>query len=158
MSELDLSLRVNIDEAVNFAYDAVSKDLGYSLDMVHRTNTCMVMTEGIVRYLKLLHGISNTYKDRREGWQVNVHEYPVIVLDSGEDYVVDPTWQQFLSPDYHDPLLPRAIMGTRDEVVEAIGKTELGIDVLQLWLPVEEFERPKDVMARHPSSGIKRAA
>ncbi len=156
MDRFNYDLDGIISEAINFAYESTSIDRNIPIDIVHRSKTCMVMSESIIRYLGFLYKINDTYKDKREGWGVNVHEYVVISSPNLQnEVIVDPTWQQLLkNHNKIHPSMPRALVGTRSDSINIARSYGMDEDVLQLWRPISEFQKPRDVISRHPSSRV----
>lgn len=154
MSELDTQTREWVDEALALSYEDIAETCNIDFAMVHRGPTCRKITQAVIWHLALDHNFTSIHPEERAGWQIDGHSYGVINQDDDE-FLVEGTWQQFLPPDAADPKLPRALIGTREEVIKIAHSNGVDFFNLDLWAPRHIYEEPRAVIARHPSNSSR---
>lgn len=142
MKDLGSELNQTIERSLDRAYKLIALEEGYRAEELHYKPQCLMMTVAFTLEMGD-EGIAHVRHDSRHGHNVNEHRYAVLDIND-EEIVIDPTWQQFLSPHLRSPELPRTLIGTREEVI-AIALAA-GVDHLeaQLWAPRGMYPEPEN--------------
>jgi hypothetical protein len=142
-----------IQEALSIGLDTTYKEVGegYGLDpdqgfdpeTVHEQRLCRMLTVSLMLELED-RGVKSVRPDSRRGWNVDEHRYLVLDID-GEEIIVDPSWQQFLPQELRTEDLPRALVGTREEVMEQAFNAGVNPIDTQLWAPKGVYDEPENL-------------
>ena len=128
-SLLDLATSADIVEASESAYAETAARWGFDSSEVHAVGLCHDIAEAAAKVL-VARG-RNARREEHGAWTVTDHSYVVLALISGEELIIDHTWQQFVNEERRGNA-PRVLIGTRAEVV-ACAKS-FGVDELTLCL------------------------
>lgn len=116
----DRSIWEQIDQAIAKSYEEVALERGIGLDTVHHSRNCEFVVDKIAEKLQQS-GIS-VRRVHYGGWEITAHEFLCITLE--DEWVVDPTWQQFL--EHPNPTQPTVLK---------VKKTELSTVLVALGIP-----------------------
>lgn len=118
-----------LNKAAQQAYGIVGVEKGVDPSKVRKMRLCHrvahLMVEGLVETEP------DARMETRGGWTVDEHSY-VDVQPSG-DLIADGTWQQFVPPDKLPADAPEVLIGTRNEVVQALRSHGVDEITLALW-------------------------
>ncbi len=108
--------QADILDAADMTYASLVADYGASPENVHCIGLCVPATKLMVGYLGAMgHRAMRVSAPRRI-----YHHYVSLEAEEGTEKVfADATWQQFLDAGLIRPELPKVLIGTRDELVEA---------------------------------------
>jgi hypothetical protein len=110
---------------------------------VRRSRVCRFMSTELVLGL-IDNGVQHVRTDSRAGRAIDEHRYVVINPDTPDETLVDATWQQFLPAHVDATNLPRALVGSREEVVSQAAAAGIAEADLAMWEPATA-----ETMARH---------
>jgi len=133
-SEQRIATWKDIDEAIESGYNTVADEKKVDQATVHAGRWCESVTKEVERLLAE-QGISVRHMSY-DGWDVVNHEFMLAVIE-GSQFVIDPTWQQFL--DQPDGEKPKVLKARLEELTEAL---------VRLGVPEKHRHIWKDVLAR----------
>src|SRR3989344_599828 len=156
MTQILPNLSDRISSAVGEAAQRVADQKMLPVDEVHRRGVCRVMTAEILSIL--IENDISAYTDSRRPFKVDEHRYPVIEAECPDggtvnEIVVDAAWWQFLPEGTDTKELPRALIGTRDEVVAQAAVAGVPPEDLRIWFPADQYTAepyltPQEIVAR----------
>ncbi len=152
MTESAHSLTDTIHASVDVAAQKLAVERGVTAEEIHKQRVCRFMSTEII--LSLLENGVHASPDSRRPYLMDEHRYPVINLgNASEEIVVDATWQQFLPEGTDTSNLPRALVGTRSEVVAQAAQAGVRPENLRLWSPADgntegPYLTPQEIVAR----------
>lgn len=126
---LDPAVHEHVTEAAERGYQALSTERDIPKETVHAEPVCRDMTTLMV--LSLFEAGESPRVDSRGG-RLDEHRY-VIIGDGPDEYVADPTWQQFLPLERRSSGLPKVLIGTRKEVMTFAAEAGVDPTDVQVW-------------------------
>ena len=128
------NLYETIEELVNKSAQKVAVERGINSEEIHRRRVCRFMSAELVSQL-LDNGIQAQTESRAHD-AIDEHRYVVIKPgDQGDEreVLIDATWQQFLPEGTDTSNLPKALVGTREEVVYQAAAAGIAEGDLKIW-------------------------
>lgn len=140
---LVLTPPVDVERIIDDATHRVAAERKVDPSEVRRSRLCRFMSTEIVLGL-IDNGVEHVHADSRAGHAIDEHRYVVINPKTPDETIVDATWQQFLPSHIDGSELPRALIGSREEVIAQAAAAGVPEADLALWQPATA-----DTMARH---------
>ena len=121
--------------AAEKAYGVVAGREGRSSDGIHHEGTCHKVTKEMLRPLR-----DAGYEVSRKSYDyADLADHSYLVLNiSGEEIVIDPTWQQFLPESKISSKLPKVLVGTREQVIAQADHYGVG-KAKRFWVNKDDF-------------------
>ena len=111
-------------------YKKVGQQMGVNPDTVFSSGQCENMSDELV--IALRHkGTEADVMAYHGGWTVTFHDF-VIFVEDGEEWIADPTWQQFLIEPNTE--LPHVLITKKSETVDTLTKLGIPKDKHAIWL------------------------
>lgn len=118
-----------LNQAAQHAYKIVGEERGIPSYEVRRMPLCHRVAELMVEQLAATE--PEARRETRGGWTVDEHSY-VDVRPNG-DLIADGTWQQFVPVDTLPVEAPNMLIGTREQVIDALRSYGVAEITLGLW-------------------------
>lgn len=145
MTQLFSDLSRTIDDSIDIAAQRVAAERDIATDEVYRRRVCRFMSAEILSYL-MDNGIE-VKPESRAPYLIDEHRYVVINPGNPDrELIVDATWQQFLPEGTDTSRLPRALIGTRDEVIAQAESAGVAQTDLRIWLPANSDTLPRHLL------------
>ena len=116
-------------------YIKVGKQMGMDPNTLFRSGQCENMTDELVLALRRK-GVEARIATYNKGWTVLFHDF-VIFVEDGEDWIADPTWQQFL--DQPDPSLPNVFLSKKSDLAATLSKLGVPLKKHDIWFKAREM-------------------
>lgn len=130
-TEINIPNTDDLWDAADAAYAEVAERNNIDVREAHTLSLCYDVTGAMLRGLGA-RGYTSPDHEIRNAPGVPEHSYVVMPIGNDE-YVADPTWQQFLSRDKRHPGLPRVLMGGRERVAQQAAAYGVPSEWLGLW-------------------------
>lgn len=122
------------------AYQNISVIKDIAPGEVYHSGVCEIVSEMMARELADLYG-GNVHLMRFDKRGVGLHQFVRVAFGS-ESWVVDPTWQQFLSePDF---VKPKVLCVSQQELEKKLSENGISEAVRMMWLDATEIPVPKE--------------
>jgi hypothetical protein len=118
-----------IDECVEKAYEDIAAEKGLDPEKIYKEPYCERVSEILASELSK-RGIEAEVLQYK-GWDIVEHDF--VRADTGTgDWIVDPTWQQFL--ENPEPSLPKALISRVSELAAALSAGGIPETKQHIWL------------------------